>query len=555
MPKRLAITIAGAVSLGSYEAGVLYEICEALRQHNTDPATPDAEKIYIDVITGASAGGMTAVIAAQKLLFEAGSLASAYDNSFYRPWVKDISIDALLNYLDGDVPTHSLLSSRLIDSIARKHLLGRYGGVADPQVDPHPTALGEIRLGLALGNLNGISYSRDVRPNKQAFVYTRYQDILNKTLGPGSDVESIWEKLVPAVCATGAFPFAFAPREFSRMLSEYDPTYLVKFPEGQRFTYTDGGVFQNEPLGLAKQLVDEVVHADPAAGADERYYLFVCPHPLAATSNSELNESNAVLGKTAAAVISAFYNQARFHDWIAAESINDRIGLFNTHARGLQQLFQNGTLTDGTVAPITSAILPLLFPNSARETQAEAWSRVKSQWEPEYISLAAQRSQQVADVWIDTILLLETAAGLGAKDEMIIYGITAENKELAGSDAFAFLGFFDRAYRDHDYDLGRTKARNFIDLINQGEQPDAINNGRSIGPIRYASRPEIHAIDKNLDDLKMASVPAPLRQAFEKRLRARSHDLMADLGIKNPLEREAIELAVVGPLLRKYLNL
>jgi hypothetical protein len=30
MPKRLAITIAGAVSLGGYEAGVLFEVLDAI---------------------------------------------------------------------------------------------------------------------------------------------------------------------------------------------------------------------------------------------------------------------------------------------------------------------------------------------------------------------------------------------------------------------------------------------------------------------------------------------------------------------------------------------
>ena len=56
MPTRVAITIAGAVSLGSYEAGVVYELLEAFRTHNRE-AGPEA-KIYVDVITGASAGGM-----------------------------------------------------------------------------------------------------------------------------------------------------------------------------------------------------------------------------------------------------------------------------------------------------------------------------------------------------------------------------------------------------------------------------------------------------------------------------------------------------------------
>jgi hypothetical protein len=36
MSKKLAIAISGAVSLGSYEAGVLYEVVDAISQHNTD---------------------------------------------------------------------------------------------------------------------------------------------------------------------------------------------------------------------------------------------------------------------------------------------------------------------------------------------------------------------------------------------------------------------------------------------------------------------------------------------------------------------------------------
>src|ERR1700743_1018397 len=101
MTKRLAITISGAVSLGSYEAGVLYEIINAIGKQNLDKATTPDERIEIDVLTGASAGGMTATIAAQKLAFEADALAGPYDNCFYRPWGADISLAGLLA-LHGD---------------------------------------------------------------------------------------------------------------------------------------------------------------------------------------------------------------------------------------------------------------------------------------------------------------------------------------------------------------------------------------------------------------------------------------------------------------------
>ena len=63
---------------------------------------------------------------------------------------------------------------------------------------------------------------------------------------------------------------------------------------------------------------------------------------------------------------------------------------------------------------------------------------------------------------IDSILVLETAAELNLKDEMYIYGITATNQELAGGGMFAFVGFFDLILRQHDYNLGRQKARAFL---------------------------------------------------------------------------------------------
>jgi predicted acylesterase/phospholipase RssA len=61
MPKRLAITIAGAVSLGSYEAGVLFEVLEAVQRYNNDPITAADDRIVIDVLSGASAGEMCAL--------------------------------------------------------------------------------------------------------------------------------------------------------------------------------------------------------------------------------------------------------------------------------------------------------------------------------------------------------------------------------------------------------------------------------------------------------------------------------------------------------------
>jgi hypothetical protein len=84
MPKRLAIIIAGAVSLGSYEAGVVYEVLKALGDHNTNAKTED-QRIYINVITGASPGDMTAAIATQRPLYDPRRLRGPEKNGFYEP--------------------------------------------------------------------------------------------------------------------------------------------------------------------------------------------------------------------------------------------------------------------------------------------------------------------------------------------------------------------------------------------------------------------------------------------------------------------------------------
>lgn len=558
MNKRLAITISGAVSLGSYEAGVLYEIINAFGQHNNDAATPSQERIEIDVITGASAGGMTAGIAVQKLLFEAGSLTDPYNNSLYRPWVRDVSIQALLALQAGEDSTHSILSSNVVDAISRKHLTDRY---ATPQVAPvrnrHPASAPTIGLGLALSNLNGVDFTRPMQP-AGSFTYTRHQDQLKQSLDSGLpdqfDVVEIWEYIRQACVSCGAFPFAFRCKDLTRHKSEYAEPFLDPnmFPSDTRlFTYTDGGLFQNEPLGMAKDFVDGL---DQHQNIESRFYLFVSPGSRGSTRNSEFNESQAGFGATLSQLIKALQGQAQFHDWITAETVNDKIDVFNNRATQLQAALSKNTGASGFIdfqdlVPANKALLAALFANgknSAGETISQAESRLRLQFDPEYKSLTAAKSSATADAWIDSILAFETAADLGDKDEMLIYGITADPSELAGADVHAFQGFCDIAFRNHDYDVGRTKARAFIDQLNA--------QGKGLAPIRYSTPPDINKIDHTLDGLTIDKVDAGLRNQIASRLRECAHNLMADMNI-NFAERQVIDLAFVTPQLKKFLKL
>jgi hypothetical protein len=61
--------------------GVFDELGQATKYRNHDPAAAASRHIEIDVIIGASAGGMTATIAGETLLFETASLEQPYNNS------------------------------------------------------------------------------------------------------------------------------------------------------------------------------------------------------------------------------------------------------------------------------------------------------------------------------------------------------------------------------------------------------------------------------------------------------------------------------------------
>ncbi len=196
MPKYLAVTVAGAVSLGSYEAGATYEILDAIRQHNEHPDTvAKGDFVRIDVLTGVSAGGMTAAILAQKLLFAKNSFVTAdgksspYDNPLYNTWVRGIDLQGLLDaddepLPDGDPAMLSVFSSNLIEKIAQNTLAQTdatgqipLNGGAHNVIDP---ARG-IQLGLALTNLNGVNYQYTMFGG-QPFRYTDFSDQMLRSL-------------------------------------------------------------------------------------------------------------------------------------------------------------------------------------------------------------------------------------------------------------------------------------------------------------------------------------------------------------------------------------
>jgi hypothetical protein len=531
MAKRLAITISGAVSLGSYEAGVLWEILNAIRQHNDNPLTELDNRIHVDVLTGASAGGMTAIILGQKLLYSGDQFQGPYNNPLYNCWVKRISLQGLQDTQRDEPALHSIFSSDLIEQISRETLMDRYKSAPVLPAMPHVAAAPTIRIGVALTNLNGVNYGLTVQPEGK-FIYIRYVDQMTRVAdGAASDNQEFWEPLRQAAVACGAFPFAFRTQDMERSArtepQDYPAENLMPWDnDPQTFTYTDGGVFQNQPLGMAKNMVDEI---DQHQDQENRFYLFVSPNAKDTEANDNFHEENADYVHLLLRLISVIFGQAGFQDWITAEGLNDRIKLFDKRADELKDAILARKIDVECLQKTATAILSLFFENGVHkspgaaqpEALADALARIANQYQEEMEALKGIPGAQQA--FRDSVLAFETAAGLGARDKMTIYGVTAMDSELAGAGLEAFLGFFDQIFRDHDYDVGRTHARRFLNN-------PVISQPGGIGPLNLdANQPAIRPIEHRLDGLRLSHVPVGDLAQFKNGAKDRVNEMLKEL--------------------------
>jgi hypothetical protein len=536
--KRLAITIGGAVSLGSFEGGVVYEILRAIGQHNQHPDTTEDQKILVDVLTGASAGGMTAAIAAQKLLFEPGSLDGANGNAFYIPWVREVSLLGLLALAQDESPSLSVLSSDLVENIARTHLTDRYAAGTVPPPKLHPAAAPQIKLGLAMSNLSGVDYSIPILTGGE-FVYTRFQDEFIVELDSNvasHDSQPTWEGIRNAAVACGAFPFAFRIKEVLRDPRDYPSAKLP--PTLGRYAYTDGGTFQNEPLGLAKNLVDKFDSEHLLN--DERHYLFVAPNLRGSVMDGtgSFPASGATFAKTAKRLITAIFNQGRYQDWVRVETVNEKIGRFDKEAIDLLDLFEDPAKAQA-LAAASDVLLATAYPDAAAISAAT--DRLRKQFASDL--QAAALSQPAADQWLRAIAVLEKILGVENYDQMRVYAVSSTDEELAGACLMYFGGFFDESYREHDYQVGRQKAQEFL-------QSDRLG---SLGPIHCDFEP-LGEIDPDLANVQPHDLPLPLREQLKTQISERAHRALEELGISFA-ERQIIDVAFISKKLNDFLGL
>src|ERR1035441_10177109 len=126
---KIGINMAGAISAGAFTAGVLDFLTEALDEWYKARARAERVPLHdvsIEVISGASAGGMCAAISTVMLREEFDHIddteKTGTNNRFYESWVNQIDIKELLKTddLKNGLPVVSLLDSTIIEKIGTR---------------------------------------------------------------------------------------------------------------------------------------------------------------------------------------------------------------------------------------------------------------------------------------------------------------------------------------------------------------------------------------------------------------------------------------------------
>lgn len=275
---QLGLVLAGAVSGGAYTAGVLDFLFEALdelaRAKREGRADAPSHDVSVRVLTGTSAGAMCAGLAVQSLLHREAA------SPLYAAWVKRISLRALLETEDlparGGVAV-SLLDSTVLDAIAGDLLRAPTGRSAFPgYVSPR------LDIGLCTAQLRGVPYTIGMNaPGRYGMRLHAVERWFRIGAGLGAagwdpsapPADGWWDELRRTCIASGAFPLGLAPRLLRLPRAEIEAReWPVPGPDGgenreiepdwpddvgRDFAsyHVDGGLFDNEPLELARTVL------------------------------------------------------------------------------------------------------------------------------------------------------------------------------------------------------------------------------------------------------------------------------------------------------------
>jgi hypothetical protein len=269
LPVPLAFTVAGGVSLGAYEAGMLHYMVEIMK------ANPGLREPRL--ITGASAGSVNGLITILSACSPDEETVAPEDGLFWSTWIP-LGFDQLWSRQHPGGPVCAFNRSWLLAAADR--LRARWDAGLDarcdvvfgvsvtrviPRTPPRPVgglSIPRVEERFTL-RIRGRGPGRP--PSLRNYIDTTWP--WEKVLLPeGADGEVPYESLRDLLLASSAFPVAYAPQPLSYCVIAPGGEAAPRCPpaRAEEALFVDGGILDNTPLRLAARLAAGGLHDDGA---------------------------------------------------------------------------------------------------------------------------------------------------------------------------------------------------------------------------------------------------------------------------------------------------
>ncbi len=247
--------MSGGIALTVYEAGVAHELWRAATGQGAANAYRDAlqhvdGRVILDIVTGASAGGINAIMLGSALS------TGADFSKLHDVWLKA----ADFSKLEYQKSPESLLDTRAIRE-ELESMLGANMRAPSPVI-ADVAKQEDLRVTVTRTNLGGRRRLLTDYLQHTTVVVTKEDPI---TFAPSDFArEDRLDDLVKAALATSAFPVVFPPVKMRERLGGMRQSY-----------YADGGLLDNQPVGWAIRHIRD----KKAASRTRRFVIFVEPNP------------------------------------------------------------------------------------------------------------------------------------------------------------------------------------------------------------------------------------------------------------------------------------
>jgi hypothetical protein len=359
-----------------------------------------------------------------------------------------------------------------------------------------------------------------------------------------------------AGCACGAFPLAFRPLSVQRQWDSADYKGLgakdwTAYFTGQ-YSYADGGIFNNYPLGLARDLA---VRIDKRSGdVDKRSYFYISPDAKVSSADYAFSADHASMVQAMGQIVKSILSNSRFQDWVQTDSLNSEIDKLHRRAKGLLDVVINAKPDELSAIRTTADKFCNMLYVENDGNYTKDYQHAEKKFMP-YVPSSVRLTKEQKTVWLNSILVMEVNANLSGKEKMRIYTITAGNSELASAPMACFFGFLDVRFRIHDYWVGRLKARNMINqIINHVKKGDKYQLPLNISPLDTT---EIEAKLEEMSALRHATmndVAKATRKKLYKRLTHRSQLIMKSVGLNLIVRKLVLQIVLKGKI-KQFLKL